>query len=94
MLTHITGKIFREEVGTRTTSFDLVRSIRQHRMQWLVHILRAGDDRLLYQAVAVQAEIDNSGNLLMNAPPHNSLQELSLLAADRVGWKRLVRNIM
>ena len=94
MLARITGKSFREEAGARTTSFDLVRSIRQRRMRWLGHILRGGEHRLIHQAVVEQANMANPGSLLMDAPPHTSLHELRLIAADRVNWRLLVMNII
>ena len=40
LLSHITGRSYRDEARPSTTSFDLVRSIRIRRFRWLGHILR------------------------------------------------------
>ena len=51
MLSVITGKTPREEAAESTCSFNLVRTVRAMRLQWLGHILRLGEERLLHRAV-------------------------------------------
>ena len=86
MLTHITGKSVREEARPLTTSLNLVRRIRIRRYRWLGHILRTSPHRLIHQAIKCQAIMDSPGNLLMDAPPFSSPQDLREQAADRATW--------
>ena len=48
----------------------------------------------MYQAVVEQARLGNPGNLLMDAPPHTSLEELTILAGGKQGrqeWEKVVQ---
>ena len=74
-----------------TTSFNLIRRIRARRLRWLGHILRAGPGHLTFQALKTQLRLDHQGNLLSDAPPHTTVEELVPLAMDRAGWQQLVR---
>ena len=86
MLTHITGQSVRAEARPQTTSLNLVRQIRIRRYRWLVHILRSSPHRLIHQALKCQAILNKPGNLLMDAPPFSSPQDLRNQAADRATW--------
>ena len=77
MLARITGRHFREEANYRTTSFNLVQSIRRRRTKWVGEILRNGPDHHIHRALEVQREMALPGNLFMDCPPHRSLDELA-----------------
>ena len=93
MLARFTGKTIPQEARATSSSFNLVKHIRVRRLKWLGHILRAGPDRLIYQAVEEQRRLGLPGNLLMDAPPHNSLTELAIQAKDRASWGAIASNI-
>ena len=82
MLARITGKSIREEARTCTTSFNFVHNVRRRRLKWLGKILRSGEEKLTYNAIIEQHQMNRPGNLLMDAPPHSSLTELQLLSQD------------
>ena len=87
MVAHITGHSITHEARAATCSFNLVKKIRQRRLRWLGHLLRAGENRLTYQALQSQLQLQGrAGNLFMDAPPFKDLNELSELAADRCKW--------
>ena len=93
MLARITGRSIPSEARSQTTSFDLIKTIRERRLRWLGHIIRAGPDSIMYQALVVQHSLGHTGNLLMDAPPHDSIDSLRPIANDRPKWKALVRNL-
>ena len=93
MLSWFTGKTIPTEARPATTSFNLLQKIRQRRLRWVGHILRQGVDYLTYQALKVQSQLENAGNLLMDPPPHLNLEELTTLAQDRAAWTELVSAI-
>ena len=72
MLSVITGKTPREEAVATTCSFNLVRAARARRLQWLVHILRIGEERLLQRAVRYLYDCRSEGDILMDAPHTDS----------------------
>ena len=89
MLARITGRSIPMEARSQTTSFNLVKRIRERRLRWLGHIIRAGPDSIMNQALVVQHSMGHSGNLLMDAPPHDSIDSLRTIANDRAQWKAL-----
>ena len=93
MLARFTGKTIPQEARPATTSFDLVKNIRQRRFKWLGQILRAGPIKLTYQAVEEQRRLGLPGNLLMDAPHHNSLRDLAEKAKNLKTWKAHAANI-
>ena len=91
MLAHFTGKTIPQEARPTTTSLNIVEKMRDRRLRWLGHILRAGPTRLTYQAVKAQAQaILRHGNLLMDTPAHTSFEDIVAIAQDRNAWKALV----
>ena len=93
MLAWFTGKSIPEEARPNTTSLNVIRKIRQCRLRWVGHLLRAGPNHLAFQALKVQQSLGQEGNLLMDTPTHNSVEDLVPLAKDRAYWKTLVRLI-
>ena len=83
MLARITGRSIATEARPVTTSFNLVKKIRERRLRWLGHIIRAGPGSTMYQALVIQHSMGHSGNLLMDAPPHTSIDDLRHIANDR-----------
>ena len=62
-------------------ALTFIRSIHIRRFKWLGQILRAGPSRLIYQAVVEQHRLVLPGNILMDAPPHTYM--MNLTAKDR-----------
>ena len=93
MLARITGKSIPAEARPATTSFNLVKKIRERRLRWLGHIIRAGPNSIMYHALITQHSMGHSGNLLMDAPPHESIDDLRPIASDRNKWRALVRQL-
>ena len=56
-------------------------------------ILRAGENRLIFQALAQQHRMGSPGSLLMDMPHYSSLDELADLAADPLEWSKLEKLI-
>ena len=90
MLSVITGKTQREEASETTCSFNLVRAVRARRLQWLGHILRLHEDRILLRAVKHVYDNRNDGDILSDAPETSSWDELRKWAADRDKWRSRV----
>ena len=80
MLAGITGRSIATDARPLTTSFNLVKKIRERRLRWLGRIVRAGPGSIMYQTLVVQRTMGHTGNLLMNAPPHNSIDDLRSIA--------------
>ena len=93
MLTRFTGKTIPQEARPASTSFNLVKNIRTRRLKWLGQILRTGPRSYQFQALKVQTEMGNPDNLLMNAPPHDNIEDLIPMAHDNEAWKDLIRKI-
>lgn len=93
MLARFTGKSIPNEARPATCSLNLILKIRQRRLRWVGHILRQGPGHITYTALAVQSSRNLEGNLLMDAPPHTHLSELTHLAMDRAAWSSMVRHI-
>ena len=93
MLARFTGQSIPAEARPTTTSFNLIKKIRERRFRWLGHIVRAGPSSIMYQALATQYSMGHMGNLLMDAPPHQSIDDLRPIASDRGRWKALARSL-
>ena len=79
---------------TPRIALNLVRKIRIRRHKWLGHILRAGEDSLMFHALKVQSDLNLQGNLLMDAPRFNRVEDLIPLAMDRASWRSLAHDII
>ena len=93
MLARITGRSIPTEARPLTTSYNLVKKIRERRLRWLGHIIRAGPESIMYQPLITQHSMGRTGNLLMDVPPHNSIDDLRAIANDRKEWRALVRSL-
>ena len=93
MLSFFTGKTISQEARPTTTSFNLIHKIRIRRHKWLGHIIRAGPDRLIYQAVEAQRQLGTPGGLCMDAPLDGPISGLTSLTADRAGWRDMQKDI-
>ena len=88
-LSILTGRTVAEEAGSRnaTPTFDLVSHLRVRRLQWVGHILRQPEERLL-RKVVVGLEIRKKGSLLMDIPNDiRSMDDLIDCAMDRQKWQ-------
>ena len=72
---------------------DLVCWIRDRRLQWLGHILRMDDSRLVKKAAYIMYINQQEGDLLMDAPATTTWKALCRQTANRHGWHIQVRNI-
>ena len=86
--------VYQSKVPAISCSYNLVRHIRQHRMKWFGDILWAGPERITYQVVEEQRRLGLRGNLLMDVPPHVTLEELATKVRDRGLWRGLVNSIL
>ena len=93
MLSVITGNTPLQEAVAESYSFNLVRAIRARRLQWLGHILRLDEERILQRAVKEVYENKSEGDILMDAPKTDSWRELKLWAADRDKWRARVQSV-
>ena len=93
MMAVITGSTPRQEASAKTRTFDIIMWIRARRLQWLGHILRMGTDRLLKRAIFYMFKERQEGDMLMDAPTHNSWRELCTYACDRDYWRARVRSM-
>ena len=93
MMAGITGNTPQQEASKKSRTFDVVMWIRARRLQWLGHILRMGPERLLKQAVFEMFRNRKEGDMLMDAPAHQSWRELCTYAVDRDYWRTRVRSM-
>ena len=93
MLARFTGQTQRHEARRATTSYDLVRHVRVMRLKWLGFIMRQVDVRLIRIAIDVQTSMNIKGNILMDAPKHNNLNELRMMVKDEAFWSEHINFI-
>ena len=93
MVAIITRRTPHEEASAATCTFNIVDWIRARRMQWLGHILRMDDSRLIKKAVRLMYTKRQPGDLLMDAPASHSWSELCQRAAHRDAWRERVRGL-
>ena len=96
MVSRVTGRNVRDEVSSRsiTTNFDLLLHIRKMRLKWLGDILRNhwGSNNLLMHAVCMQHHMKMEGNILMDAPRHETMDQLTTMARDKAFWQEHLRH--
>ena len=66
-----------DQEAAEVTSLDIIKVLRARRLSYLGHILRANEDRLLHIAIGQMQADQKDGGLLMDAPEHSSIAELS-----------------
>ena len=88
MLSRVTGRSVRDEARPNTTIYNLTLAIRKRRFRWLGDILRKyrGTDNILMHAVCIQDQTIKHGNLLIDSPRHESMDQLSQMAQDKAFW--------
>ena len=91
LLSRITGNTPQQEARPTTTSHNLIRQIRIIRYKYLGKILRLDSTRLLHRALAQTHQLGLKGSLLMDAPQHNSFQDLREQAMDKATWNSRIR---
>ena len=87
-LSILSGRSVHEEA--RWPSVDLVSALRVRRLSWLGHILRRDDTRLTKRVLMLSQQPYRDGSLMMDAPPHASMDELQEIAQDRGEWTNIV----
>ena len=93
MMAGITGNTPHQEVSTKFRTFDIILWIRVKRLQWMGHILRMGTERLLKRSAYEMSKNRKEGDLLMDAPTHQTWKELCTYAVDRDYWRARVRSM-
>ena len=93
MLAWFSGNSIPHEARQFTTSFNIIHKLRTRRLRWVGNILRAGPLNPTYQALKVQLTMNKAGNLLADAPPHDSVEHLAVLAQDKAAWRDFVSSI-
>ena len=87
-MVHTTGREVRDECVS--PSYPLVNQVRQKRLSWLGHVLRAGEENLVRAAVVkmcrgcIKGSRTAAGTVLMDAPEFKSLEELMVAAEDKL----------
>lgn len=72
MISVITGKAQHQGPSRKWQTFDLVKWIRDRRLQWIGNILRMDRERMVKQTIFVMFKARTEGDMLMHAPKHNS----------------------
>ena len=95
MLAFITGKTVAEEAVVATTTFNLLMWIRCRRLQWVGHILRMQDSRLVKRALQHIYTNRQVGDLLMDIPKDATWAELQNMATSngKSDWKVRVQKL-
>ena len=68
LLHRMTTKTCKEETSEDTRTFDSVRWIRARRAQWIGHILRMDQNRMVHQVVKSMYGDRSSGDLITDDP--------------------------
>ena len=100
MLARITGRSIPTEVRPTSTIYNLTLDVCRRRFKWLGEILRPDNSqpqpnssRLVCQLLEEQHADPHPGDLFMDAPPHSSLFELSMLVTNKSSWNLLASNL-
>jgi hypothetical protein len=90
-LAAMTRRSFRDETVDPTVDLSRLRS---KRLRWAGHILRMEESNLMRKVLLASVELGlesgHAGGILMDASPFDSVEQLLLLAGDRVGWREAV----
>ena len=85
----ITGRHWRDE--TRDPTVNLIGHLRARRVRWLGHVLRMDESRLLHRMVCESSQPYPEGSIFEGVPPHESMEVLKKMAANRKRWSAVVR---
>ena len=99
LISKLTGRSIREECNDPT--YPLIEKVRARRLRWLGHILRSHREYLVRRVLVAQCEqVLHAGkeypvgSIMMDAPPHANMEELTKMAEDRIEWRKLVHRIL
>ena len=92
----MTSRSYREEAVE--PSVELVALMRDRRLRWLGHVLRAEESYLLKKVVVgyVKYKAEGgypAGSIFMESPHKRTAEELLALAQDQEAWKLHVKKI-
>ena len=93
-MVRVTGRTHKEECTDPT--YPLIAVIRQRRLKWLGHVLRAKESSLVRKAVVglvvdcIEGNRQAAGTIVMDAPPHSSIEDLVEIAENKELWNSLV----
>jgi hypothetical protein len=96
-MVHITGRGVRDECVS--PSYPLVNQVRQKRLKWLGHVLRAGEENLVRAAVVkmckgcIKGGRTAGGTVLMDAPEFKTVEGLMAAAEDKLEWNSLTNSL-
>ena len=96
-MVHTTGREVRDECVS--PSYPLVNQVRQKRLNWLGHVLRAGEENLVRADVVkmcrgcIKGSRTAAGTVLMDAPEFKSVEELMAAAEDKLEWNSLTNSL-
>ena len=84
-LARITGREIRDEATDAT--FDLCLYLRSQRLRYLGHVLRSDESSMVRKVILSRGTNHRAGDLFMDSPVHNSIEELVEIARDRDQWR-------
>ena len=86
LISRITGKSIHAETIPRIRTFDILKAFRKRKYEWLGHILRMYDKRLVKHTVKkcnIEMETCHMSNMLADAPQTESFHQLVKIATHR-----------
>ena len=93
MLASFTGQNIHQEAKPATCNHNITLHIRRMRLKWLHDILLMDDTRLVHIAMRVQQLSCPKGGILMDSPPHSSIDDLIIAAHDNAYWNEHKRSL-
>jgi hypothetical protein len=98
MVSKISGRSIRDECVDPT--YDIISKVRARRLRWLGHVLRSDEKYIGRRVLLAQVgqwlgsgEPYPEGSILMDAPCHESVEQLVQMAEERDEWRVLVNII-
>ena len=85
-LFRITGRDIREETKDPTAECDLEKHVRSLRLKWVGHILRKDESFPARRMLMNDEKRYEEGSVLMDAPKHDTMEELAELAIIHVKY--------